>query len=84
MDDALRAACGRAVHALTPAGRRYAAGRAVLLVLAATGHRRLARALARWPLIVAVEGGYWLVARNRHRLGCLARLLDDRTSVRDA
>jgi len=65
MTPALRAACARAVHVLTPDGRILRAGRACLWVLERTGHRLLARVLALPPLVWFVELGYWLVARNR-------------------
>lgn len=65
MTPALREACGRAVHVLTPDGRVLRAGRAALHVLAAIGWPRLAR-VASWPPFVwLVELGYWLVARHR-------------------
>ena len=46
----------------------------VLFAGAVLGHRRLARELARPPWIVALAVGYWLVARNRGRLGKLLGL----------
>ena len=65
MTPELRAACGRAVHVVTPDGRVLRAGRACLWVLERTGYPFLARVLALPPLVWAVEVGYWLVARNR-------------------
>jgi predicted DCC family thiol-disulfide oxidoreductase YuxK len=65
MTPELRAACGRAVHLLTPEGRMLRAGRACLWVLERIGYPLLARVLAVPPLVWAVELGYWLVARNR-------------------
>ena len=65
MTPALREACGRAVHVLTPDGRTLRAGRAALRVLAAAGWPRLARVLAVPPLIWLVELGYLLVAHHR-------------------
>jgi len=70
----LRLACGRALHAVAPNGRLYSGARAVLFAGAVLGHRRLARELARPPWIVALAVGYWLVARNRGRLGKLLGL----------
>ena len=40
-------------------------GRACLWVLQRVGHPVLARVLALPPLVWAVEGVYWLIARNR-------------------
>lgn len=65
MTPELRAACGRAVHLLTPDGRMLRAGRACLWVLERIGYPLLARVLALPPLVWAFELGYWLVARNR-------------------
>lgn len=71
MTDALRRACGRAVHLVLPEGRTLAAGRAVLGVLALLGWERTARLLSRRPFVWMIEAGYWVVARNRGRLGRL-------------
>jgi predicted DCC family thiol-disulfide oxidoreductase YuxK len=65
MSDALAARCARAVHVLTPDGTLLAAGRASLFVLGRIGWPRLARLLARRPLVWLVEAGYRVVARNR-------------------
>jgi predicted DCC family thiol-disulfide oxidoreductase YuxK len=65
MTPALREACARAVHLVTPAGDVLRAGRACLWVLERIGFPRLARVLAVPPLVWFVEVGYWLVARNR-------------------
>ena len=66
MTDALAARCERAVHVLGADGTFLSAGRASLFVLERIGyHPRLARGLGRQPWIWAVEGGYWIVARNR-------------------
>ena len=65
MTPELQAACGRAVHLLTPDGRMLRAGRACLWVLERIGYPLLARVLALPPLVWAFELGYWLVARNR-------------------
>jgi predicted DCC family thiol-disulfide oxidoreductase YuxK len=52
----------------TADGRRLEAGRACLFVLSQLGHPRLARAMARRPLVWAVEAGYRLVSRYRRYL----------------
>jgi len=65
MTPALRAACARAVHVITPDGQVLRAGRAVLDVLRRLGFPFWARLLSIPPLVWAVEVGYWLVARNR-------------------
>jgi len=65
MTPALREACARAVHVLTAEGRLLRAGRACLWVLDRIGFPVLARILSVPPLVWIVEGGYWLVARNR-------------------
>lgn len=62
-------ACGQAIHVLTRDGRLLRAGRAAMFVLEHLGFRRLARALSQQPFIWFVEIGYWLVARNRSRIG---------------
>ena len=69
MTDDLAARCARAVHVLRPDGTVLAAGRACLFVLGELGWPRLARTLARRPLVWLVEASYWLVARNRRGLG---------------
>jgi len=79
MTPELRAACGRAVHLLTPDGRILRAGRACLWVLERIGHPVLARVLALPPLVWAFELGYWLVARNR---GLASRVLFRRGAER--
>ena len=71
MTDSLAARCERAVHVLLPDGTTLAAGRACLFVLGHIGWCRLASILASRPLVWLVEAGYWLVARNRRRLGRL-------------
>ena len=65
MTPALRLACARAVHVLTPGGEVLRAGRASLWVLRHIGHPVLAGVLALPPLVWLVELGYWLVDRNR-------------------
>jgi predicted DCC family thiol-disulfide oxidoreductase YuxK len=72
MDDALAAACARAVHVITPDGRVLRAGRASLHVLGQVGWPRLAAVLSRPLLVWLIEAGYWLVARNR---GLIARVV---------
>jgi predicted DCC family thiol-disulfide oxidoreductase YuxK len=71
MTDALFLACERAVHAVTPAGAVYRAGRAVVAVLVALGWP--VGWLGRRPFAWPVEGVYWLVARHRGRFGWLCR-----------
>ena len=65
MTPALREACARAVHVLTPQGTLLRAGRACLWVLARIGFPVLARILSVPPLVWLMEAGYWVVARNR-------------------
>lgn len=69
MTPALYEACGQAMHVLTRDGELLRAGRSALFVLEHLGFRRLARALNQKPFIWFVEVGYWLVARNRTRIG---------------
>jgi predicted DCC family thiol-disulfide oxidoreductase YuxK len=57
--------CARAVHVITHAGGLLRAGHASLHVLDQIGWHRTARLLSHWPLIVLVETGYAIVARNR-------------------
>ena len=73
ISEELRRACARAVHVVTPAGRTLRAGKAILFVLNGLGYRRMARILARAPLLWVVEAGYVVVATNRGRLGLLVR-----------
>lgn len=73
MTEALRAACARAVHVVTPEGKVLRAGRATLYVLGRLGHPLLARVLALPPLVWAVELGYWFLARNRRLVSRLLR-----------
>lgn len=65
MTDALRIACARAVHVVTPDGRVLRAGAASLRVLERIGFRGTAAVLSIPPLVWLVETGYWVVARNR-------------------
>lgn len=65
MTDEVYRACPAAVHVITADGRVLRAGRAVLFMMGELGFRRLARLLGTWPLILLVEWGYGLVARNR-------------------
>lgn len=69
MTDDLARRCERAVQVITPTGRILSAGRASLYVLEQLGYARLARLGRVPPLVWGVELGYWLVARNRRRLG---------------
>ena len=69
MTEALRARCQRAVQLVLPDGRILSAGRAVLGVLSLLGWRRRAAALSFPPLVWAVEGVYWFIARNRNWVG---------------
>lgn len=73
MTPALRQACAEAVHVVTADDRVLRAGRAALHVLRVLGWPRLAGLLALPPFVWGVELGYWLVARNRGRLGRLLR-----------
>jgi predicted DCC family thiol-disulfide oxidoreductase YuxK len=73
MTEALRAACARAVHVVTPEGEVLRAGRAVLYVLGRLGHPRLARLLALPPLVWGVELAYWFFARNRRLVSRMLR-----------
>ena len=72
MDEALAAACRRAVHLCHPDGRWERAGRACLSVLELAGCQNMARLLRLPPLVWGVELGYWVVARNR---GLFSRLV---------
>lgn len=66
MTPALRAASRRAVQVITVDGRRLAAGRASLFVLARIGWHPVLTSLATLPpFIWAVEFGYRLVADHR-------------------
>ena len=65
MTPALRRACVRAVHVITPDGRLLRAGRASMCVLGVIGWPGLAAILSTPPLIWGVEVGYQIVARNR-------------------
>jgi len=65
MDDALAAACARAVHVVARDGRRLRAGRATLFILGELGWRRLAAWGCVPPLVWLVELLYAVVARNR-------------------
>jgi predicted DCC family thiol-disulfide oxidoreductase YuxK len=65
MTDALRIACARAVHVVTPDGRVLRAGPASLRVLERLGFRATATLLSIPPLVWLLEAGYWVVARNR-------------------
>lgn len=71
MTPALREACRLAIHVVTPGGEALRAGRACLGVLRVLGWRRTAAVLSVRPLVWAVELGYWIVARNRGRIGRL-------------
>jgi len=71
MDDALRAACARAVHVIAPDGERIRAGRAVLLVMETLGTPGPWSLLARKPWVWMVEAVYTAGAENR---GPLRRL----------
>ncbi len=71
MTEALRAACADALHVIARDGRLLRAGRAMLFVFGELGHPRLARFLARRPMVWGVEIFYWTVARNRRLLSRL-------------
>jgi hypothetical protein len=77
MTDELAARCARAMHVLTADEILLAGGRASLFVLERVGWPRLARILARRPLVWAVEAGYRVVASNRHRISRLLGLRAD-------
>jgi predicted DCC family thiol-disulfide oxidoreductase YuxK len=65
MTPALKEACARAVHVLTPSGETLKAGRASLFVLEEIGYAKAARVLGWWPFSWFTEIGYRLVARRR-------------------
>ena len=65
MDDALAAACARAVHVLALDSRRLRAGRATLFILRELGWHRVGAWGCVPPLVWLVELLYALVARNR-------------------
>jgi hypothetical protein len=65
MTPALRAACDKAIHVLTPDGKLLRAGRAALYIFAAIGYSTFAKIFSIPPLLWATELGYWLVANNR-------------------
>jgi predicted DCC family thiol-disulfide oxidoreductase YuxK len=65
MTDHLALRCARAVHVLAADGELFAGGRACLFVLRELGWPRLARVLARRPLVWMVEAGYRAVAASR-------------------
>ena len=72
MTPELRERARASVQVITRDGKRLAAGRASLFVLAEIGwNRRLVRLLQWRPLIWAVELGYRIVARNRRLFGRL-------------
>ncbi len=73
MTPELRGACARAVHVVTREGEVLRAGRASLFVLRELGYRRTARFFSLPPLLLLVEIGYWIVARNRRLAGKLIR-----------
>ncbi len=66
----------RGVHVVTNEGQVLRAGRAVLFLMEQVGNRPLARLLRLPPLVWLVELGYWLIARNRHRISRWLRLSD--------
>lgn len=80
MTDELAQRCRTAVHVLTPDGSMLSAGRACLYVLERLGWTTVARLGRLPPLIWAVELGYWLVARNRGRLGSILPRREGRRS----
>ncbi len=73
MTPALARACERAIHVVTTEGEVLRAGRAALFVLEQLGWRRTALLLGLPPLLLCVEAGYWVVARNRARFARLLR-----------
>lgn len=72
VDEALSAACAKAVQVIHPDGQRESAGRAVLTVLKSLGWSGFVRVLRIPPLIWLVELGYRCVAANRPFLGRFA------------
>ncbi len=72
MTPALEARCRRAIQLIPPGGRALSSGRAVLGVLSLLGWKKSAAVLSAAPFVFIVEGGYWLIARNR---GLIGRLL---------
>ena len=72
MTPALGARCRRAIQFIPPDGRALSSGRAVLGVLSLLGWKKSAAFLSAAPFVFIVEGGYWLIARNR---GLIGRLL---------
>ena len=71
MNDALRAACPEALHVVTREADVLRGGRALLFAYGQLGYARIARWLARPPLIWGVEAVYRVVARNRRLLSRL-------------
>lgn len=65
MTPAIATACAQALHVETARGTTLRGGRAVLFILGTLGWRRMARLLSRWPLVLAVDRGYDIVAAHR-------------------
>lgn len=69
MTPALLDACEGAVHVVTAGGRTLRAGRACLFIMDQIGRHRFARFFSLPVLVWLTELGYWLVSRNRGRVG---------------
>lgn len=65
MNDALRAACRRAIHVHTADDEMLRAGRAVVFVLAVLGYPTSAKILSLPPVLFFVEVAYRIVSNNR-------------------
>jgi predicted DCC family thiol-disulfide oxidoreductase YuxK len=64
----------RGVHVITADGRVLRGGRAVLFIGEQLGYGWLARPLSLPPMVWAVEGVYWAIARLRGKLSRWLRL----------
>jgi len=64
----------RGVHVITADGRVLRGGRAVLFIGEQLGYGWLTRPLRLPPMVWAVEGVYWMVARLRGKLSRWLRL----------
>ncbi len=70
MTPGLQILAARQVQLIAPTGRRYSGAAAVLFALESVGwHAGIARLFRMRPLCWGAEVIYWLVARNRKRLG---------------
>jgi predicted DCC family thiol-disulfide oxidoreductase YuxK len=64
----------RGVHVITADGRVLRGGRAVLFIGEQLGYGWLTRPLSLPPMVWAVEGVYWIIARLRGKLSRWLRL----------